>query len=239
MEVRYYRKPFDHWVIDNFIEPNLAFKLSDQFLDYDSDLWYVYSNPLEKKKTLRDWYRFPSETYRYLHYLNSQEFLDKVRGYTGTDVLYADTGLHGAGWHIHKRGDKLNVHLDYSIHPQLKLQRKYNIIIYMTPNWNPNWGGNLEFWSHDHSTGKPKECATVIENRFNRAVIFDTTQHSWHGFPDPLQCPDNVYRKSIAMYYLTNPPTKVDPRERALYAPTKDQETDPQILKLIEQRSHY
>ena len=55
MEVRYYRKPFDHWVIDNFIEPNLAFKLSDQFLDYDSDLWYVYENPLEKKKTCNSW----------------------------------------------------------------------------------------------------------------------------------------------------------------------------------------
>ena len=70
-------------------------------------------------------------------------------------------------------------------------------------------------------------------------MLFDTTQNSWHGFPEPLQCPEGVYRKSLAVYYLTEPPEGTDPRPRALYAPSKEQENNQEILKLIEERVNY
>ena len=35
-------------------------------------------------------------------------------------------------------------------------------------------------------------------------VIFRTDYESNHGFPDPLRCPENQSRKSIALYYYTN-----------------------------------
>jgi hypothetical protein len=57
-----------------------------------------------------------------------------------------------------------------------------------------------------------------------------------HLFPEPLECPEGVYRKSLAVYYLTEPPEGTDPRPRALYAPTEEQENNPEILKLIEER---
>jgi hypothetical protein len=45
------------------------------------------------------------------------------------------------------------------------------------------------------------------------------------------------YRKSIAMYYLVAPQYTADTeRKRALYTPSKEQENDPEILKLIESR---
>ena len=131
----------------------------------------------------------------------------------------------------------MNVHLDYSIHPKLKLQRKLNLILYVTENWDSEWGGGLEFWSHNKETNKPKENIVTVNNIFNRAVLFDTTQNSWHGFPEPITCPEGVYRKSLAVYYLTEPPEGTDPRPRALYAPTKEQENNPEILKLIEKRT--
>ena len=37
--------------------------------------------------------------------------------------------------------------------------------------------------------------------QINNAVIFRTDKESNHGFPDPLKCPENVSRKSIALYY--------------------------------------
>jgi Rps23 Pro-64 3,4-dihydroxylase Tpa1-like proline 4-hydroxylase len=156
---------------------------------------------------------------------------------TGIQSLYPDIGLHGAGWHIHGTGGKLNVHLDYSLHPKLNLQRKLNLILYLTEDWDSSWGGGLELWSHDEQTNKPKKCEKVIDNVFNRAVIFDTTQNSWHGFPEPITCPEGTYRKSIAFYYLTDPPENVDKRKRALYAPYKEQETNVEILELIKKRS--
>ena len=35
----------------------------------------------------------------------------------------------------------------------------------------------------------------------NNMLIFRTDKDSNHGFPDKLLCPDNIYRKSIALYY--------------------------------------
>jgi hypothetical protein len=38
--------------------------------------------------------------------------------------------------------------------------------------------------------------------------LFETNDISYHGHPDPLQCPEGVFRKSIALYYYT--PTRPD-----------------------------
>jgi len=44
-------------------------------------------------------------------------------------------------------------------------------------------------------------------------VIFDTSNCSYHGHPQPLKCPPNRSRKSIALYYYTAqmPEGEVDP----------------------------
>lgn len=227
---------FYYKIIDNFFNADKAKIISKEFPEYNSDIWYCYDNPLENKKTCNNWYYFGPETYNTLTYLNSKEFIQQLQEVTGIPKLYSDIGLHGGGLHIHGRGGKLNIHLDYSIHPKLKLQRKLNLIIYLTEDWDSEWGGSLEFWTNNEKTKRPNEKFATIDNIFNRAILFDTTQNSWHGFPKPLTCPENVYRKSLAVYYLIDPPEKVDQRLRALYAPTKEQETDPEIFNLIEER---
>lgn len=235
MSFIHYNEPFDHWIMDEFQDENLAVKLSNDVIEFDHKDWYDYNNPLEVKKTLNNWWNFPPTTYRFIEYLNSAEFIEKLETVTGIKGLYPDPGLHGAGWHIHGQGGKLNVHLDYSIHPKLMLERKLNLIYYISEDWDPAWGGNLEFWNGNSRKAKSK--VKTVECKFNRAVLFDTTQNSWHGFPDRLTCPSNKYRKSIAMYYLVAPQYTVDvERKRALYVPSKEQENDPKILELIESR---
>lgn len=228
-------KPFNHVIIDNFFEEEYAEKLSAEFPQYDSGLWHVYDNAIEHKKTSNDWNKFPSHTYRMFEYLNSFEFIRKINLIADCD-LHSDPGLHGGGWHIHGRGGKLNVHLDYDIHPKMGLQRRLNLIIYMTKDWNSQWGGGLELWEHDEVTNGPKSCSVRIENRFNRAVLFDTTQNSWHGLPEPLNCPSGVYRKSFATYYLHEPFRNATQRKKALFAPYKEQLSDQKVLDLIKQR---
>jgi len=231
------KNPFDYWVIDNFLPTDSARQLSNEFMDYNYPKWYSYDNPLENKKSCNNWWEFPPKTYEFFMHLASSDFVNKLKELTGIENLYPDIGLHGAGWHIHGTGGKLNVHLDYSLHPKLNLQRKLNLILYLTEDWNPDWGGCLEFWSNNESIKRPKEKKVVIENVFNRAIVFDTTQNSWHGFPESLTCPDGIYRKSIAFYYLTDPPDNTEVRKRALYAPYKGQENNLEILELIRRRS--
>lgn len=230
-------EPFNHIVIDDFWEESFAHELVNDYPDYNSAVWNAhYQNAIEDKKACNHWDKFPPATYRAFANLNDPKFVDIIETITGNKGVIPDIGLHGGGWHCHHKGGKLNIHLDYSIHPKLQLERHYNLIVYMTPDWNPDWGGGLEFWSHGDSG--PKELVTTIENRFNRAVLFDTTQHSWHGLPDDLTCPEGIYRRSMAVYYLTVPGHNVDPRGRALFAPYKNQANDPEVLELIRQRSN-
>ena len=48
-----------------------------------------------------------------------------------------------------------------------------------------------------------KARAARYPSLFNHAVIFNTDDRSLHGFPDPLTCPENISRNSLALYYYT------------------------------------
>jgi Rps23 Pro-64 3,4-dihydroxylase Tpa1-like proline 4-hydroxylase len=229
--------PFDHYVIDNFLPEKHAIELSKEFYDFDSNFWFFYNNKIENKKTLNSWDKFPPKIYSMFMYFCSSEFVDILKSITGIKNLYPDYGLHGGGLHIHGNKGKLNIHKDYSIHPKVNLQRKLNLIFYLGEGWDPSWGGSLEFWSHDFNKNTPKEMVTSIPTIFNRAVLFDTTQNSWHGLPEEINCPSTFYRKSLAMYYLTDIDHNIENRNRALFVPTKEQENDLEIIKFIEQRS--
>ena len=228
--------PYDHWVLDDFFPVDVARRLANEFPDYNEPNWHWYNNPLENKKAKNHWYEFPQLTYQIFSHLNSTEFIETIREITGIQTLYPDIGLHGGGWHMHSRGGKLNIHLDYNINPKLNLQRKLNLIVYLTEDWDTSWGGGLELWSHNEETNLPDKREVVVDNIFNRAILFDTTQNSWHGLPQPITCPEGVYRKSIAVYYMTDLPEDIDQRKRALYAPTKEQENDSEVLDFIKER---
>tara|TARA_B100000767_G_C19765037_1_gene537119 strand:+ start:1747 stop:2529 length:783 start_codon:yes stop_codon:yes gene_type:complete len=229
--------PFPHLVVDNFFVDEVAEQLEKDFPDFDDNSWFEYGNALEVKKTCNSWNFFPKLTYQAFMHLNSQGFTSTLSNYLFDDIrLSSDGGLNGGGWHIHKSGGKLNQHLDYSLHPKLNLQRKVNIIVYLNSNWESSWGGNLGFWGNE-SSKKPGLLIKEVEPLFNRAVIFDTTCNSWHGLPGLLNCPETEFRKSMAVYYLTQPPENVDTRGKALFAPTDDQQGDEEVLELIRIRS--
>jgi len=230
--------PFDHVVIDNFFDNQFALQLSSEFPEVGSDIWHGYNNPLEIKLTNNIWNNFGVETYKTFSYLNSDAFIRYIsKKCSINNPLFPDSGLNGGGWHVHGPGGKLNTHLDYSMHPKLKMQRKLNLIVYLNPNWQQSWGGSLGLWDNS-SAREPGDLRKQIPCIFNRAVIFDTTQNSWHGLPEPIQAPADELRKSIAVYYLIEATADVDERGKALYAPTKDQENDAKILSLIKKRSN-
>src|SRR5690606_9389393 len=104
-------------------------------------------------------------------------------------------------------------------------ERKINIIVYMSREMRPEYGGHLGLWQDADET--PGELRVEIEPRFNRAVLFDTTQKSWHGMSRPLSQPEGIYRKSLAVYYLKEPAADAPTRGRALFAARDSQKDDP------------
>jgi Rps23 Pro-64 3,4-dihydroxylase Tpa1-like proline 4-hydroxylase len=223
-------------VLDNFLDDELANDLAKEFPDINDDSLFKYSNPLEKKFALNDWNKFPSNTYSFFKFLCSEKFVDDLGKILGIK-LFPDYGLHGGGWHLHPDGGKLNPHLDYNIHPKLGLQRRINLIIYLSEDWKPEYGGHFGLWENNTETNLPDSLVKEVEIKFNRAVIFDTSLQSWHGLSRQVTSNGQKVRKSLAIYYLCEPPVNYVNRQRALYAPTDDQKNNPEIEEFIKKRS--
>ena len=106
----------------------------------------------------------------------------------------------GGGVHVAMRGDFLKVHADHNWHYKLYTHRRVNALLYLSQkDWSEDWGGHLEMWDED-MTGPQSSIAPF----FNRLVVFETTDKTNHGRPNPLECPEGVFRKALNLYYYTS-----------------------------------
>ncbi len=191
--------PFPHVAIDGLFDPELLEAIRRDFPAPDDDSWRRFDNPQEKKAGF-DYRSRVSERLRlFLYFLNSAPMLEFLEGVTGIDGLVPDPYFGGAGPHQSFAGGFLKVHADFNWHPKLKLDRRVNLLIYLNQGWREEYGGHLELWNRDVT-----RCEQRILPVFNRTVIFNTTDFSYHGHPQPLRCPEDTSRKSISMYYYTN-----------------------------------
>ena len=90
------------------------------------------------------------------------------------------------------------MHADFNHHKPMNLERRVNVLIYLNKGWREEYGGQLELWDREMT-----KCVHSIVPSFNRCVIFNTTGESMHGNPEPVNHPDGMPRRSIALYYYT------------------------------------
>lgn len=227
--------PFEHIVIDNFLEDSYAEKIAELFPKIDNT-WHEYKNPIEVKYAFDDINNLPFELKNYFYYLSTYEFSNIIKNITTINTLEYDEYLNGAGIHAHPRYGRLNIHLDYEKHPVSGKERRLNIILFMSKDWNINWNGANELWNNDVS-----KCISKTDIKFNRAILFKTNDISWHGLPDKLLCPENIFRKSLAYYYvapLTSQKTEEQYRKKAKFIKRPEDPYDENIQKLYEIRSY-
>lgn len=194
-------KPFPSIYIDDFFDENFLEEVLKEFprVDQLKDKIY-YANPNEDKYATKGEYTFGDQTKKLVHFLNSQPFLEFLQKITGIEeTLIPDPYFEGGGFHEIKPGGFLKVHVDFHKNKKLQLSRRVNFLIYLNKDWEEEYGGHLELWEKDMS-----QCVSKILPKFNRAAMFSTTGDSWHGHPDPLNCPEGKSRKSLALYYYTN-----------------------------------
>ena len=202
-------EPFPFIIIENFFNNNFLDEILKQFPNLsDIKKTTKYQNKNEVKFGNNEYEKFPEKIKILFDFLNSNFFLNFLQNITGIkEKLIADKELNGGGMHEIKKGGLLKIHSDFNKHPNLKLDRRLNVLIYLNKNWKEEYGGHLEFWDKEM-----KCCKTKILPIFNRMVVFSTTDFSNHGHPDPLNCPDLMSRKSIATYYYSDgrPPNEID-----------------------------
>jgi hypothetical protein len=191
--------PVPHLLLADFLDPEVASSIAAEFPDHNTEAWTQYKHHNENKLGMAKRELFPRGLGEVVDELNSPDFVSWLSGVTGIPDLVADPSLEGGGLHQSSRGGFLNVHTDFSHHHYHKhWRRRVNLILYLNPDWNAEWGGAIELWDV-----KMRGCVAKYPPLLNHALIFNTNERSLHGFPEPLSCPEGASRKSVALYYYT------------------------------------
>lgn len=180
-------RPFPHLVLDNWFTEEALEALTATFDRADAG-WHYYEHQKRGLMSVID------------HPVVSQLLTPLAVSMLGelADVsdLTIDPTLRGGGLHAIPAGGRLGIHVDFNRHPDRPLRRSVNTLLYLNKDWDDAWGGRLTLTDR---AGIEKTLAP----RWNRWVIFGYTETAWHGHPEPLTCPPDRERRSLALYYYT------------------------------------
>ena len=213
-------RPFKHAVIDHFFEGPFAERLLADFPVFNPELAKneIYGGVWGKAVNTE--IRRISPAYEEMYELmGSPQFLDLIGEISGIPGLLPDPKLYGGGTHENLHGQDLDPHVDFNYDEAQRLHRRLNLIVYLNKDWKSEWGGSLEIHSNPR---KPAENQIrSFEPLFNRAVMFETNEHSWHGFPK-IELPEaerHRSRKSISIYLYTRerPAEEIAPPHGTFY----------------------
>jgi hypothetical protein len=196
------REPFRHVVIEDFFAAEFAARIVDEFPPFEHGNARNEAGNLGNKSTVEK-IRGLGAAYAALDDLaQSRDFLDLIGRIAGIDGLLYDPWYFGGGTHENRQGQDLDAHVDFNRHPLNRWHRRLNLIVYLNREWRDEWGGSLQLHS-DPRSGDDR--IITITPKFNRAVMFETTQTSWHGFPRIAlpQDKQTLSRKSVALYFYT------------------------------------
>ncbi len=191
--------PYPHIVIDDFLPADIAKALAAAYPDPNdpSVRWKTHSNKNVVRKFVEDVSSLSIPMRVYANAVISRQFLLFLEALSGIDCLIPDPYFIGGGAMATGPGQFLKIHADFNWHHKLQAHRKLNVLLYLTPDWQTEWGGQLELWSKDMSRH------IQVDPLFNRAVIFEVTDDSNHGQPQPLQTPPSIYRRVFSTFYYT------------------------------------
>jgi Rps23 Pro-64 3,4-dihydroxylase Tpa1-like proline 4-hydroxylase len=211
--------PFKHGMIEGFFEPAFAERLLAEFPSFDPKLAMNEMGQLGGK-AVNTKIREISPAYHELYeMIGSQAFLDLMSRLSGIPDLIMDPKLYGGGTHDNRHGQELDAHVDFNYDEARNLHRRLNVIIYMNKEWKTEWGGAIEI--HSNPWDPEGNRIHAFDPLFNRCVMFETNEYSWHGFPK-IELPEekrHLTRKSISIYLYTKdrPAQEIAPMHGTFY----------------------
>jgi Rps23 Pro-64 3,4-dihydroxylase Tpa1-like proline 4-hydroxylase len=197
-------------IIDNFLPADI-FDAVVNDIDNISN-YTVFSNDTSYRKECRNFVEAPI-LQTLSNGLQSSNVVKWLEAITGIEKLIPDPHLRGGGLSRVSSGNKLGLHTDFNWNDQIQLNRKVNLILYLTPNWQSEWDGDLEFWNFENT-----ECLVKIKPKANRLAIWNYDPRLVHGLSNTLSMPTDIYRDNlIHFYYTSNATWEVDPKRSQFY----------------------
>jgi len=223
-------QPFPSISFPNFFNEEAMNEILAEFPDLSKGDQLRYKNPNEDKLASKGEHKFGPKLKAFMHFVNSQPFLEFLQELTNVEEpLIPDPYFEGGGCHESKAGGFLKVHADFNKNRRTMLDRRLNVLVYLNKDWKEEYGGHFELWNRDMT-----ECVTKVKPDFNTMAIFSTTDFSYHGLPDPITCPPDRSRRSIALYYYSNgrPTTELSERGADLHTKFVDRKGNKSEAKM-------
>lgn len=214
-------KPFKHLCIDSFFEQDAAESLLRDFPSFDPNKAKNEFGEVGRKAVHTEISGISNFYKKLYEYLASERFLKTMSELTGIPDLLADHRMYGGGTHENLHGQGLDPHVDFNYDQDYGWHRRLNFLLYLNKEWQEGWGGTIQLHSNPR---RPEENKVSAFNPiFNRAVIFETNEYSWHGFPGINLPPEKQHlsRKclSVYLYTKTRPANEIAPPHGTFYVP--------------------
>lgn len=185
-------EPFPHAIIDGLWDPELLISCRAEFPSPDDLRWITYNDPEEYGKKAGDARVWGQMTHRFFREVRDPRFSNMLTNLTRIERLVADD--IGGGMHETGEGGRLEMHIDFNLHPSIpRLERRINMLVFLNDEWEQDWGGTVRLGK------RGDENAMNLLPLFNRTVIFECGENSYHGHPDPIV--GDHLRRSLACYY--------------------------------------
>lgn len=201
--------------IDNLLPEEIARKIYVAYPKLDD--MRLLDSFREKKYTSKSLDKFDPLIADITFAFQDERVIAKVSEITGIKDTVGDPHLYAGGISAMAHGHFLNPHLDNSHDGEQKNYRVLNLLYYVTPDWDPKNGGNLELWNEEVTE------ATEIPSLFNRLVLMSTNDKSWHSVNkvtvDGVRCcisnyyfsphSPNGYETTHVTYFMARPEQKL------------------------------
>lgn len=201
--IQTYTHPHPHVVIDNFLDVDLANQVEQEFPQPEEISFYQntpgrflswHMNPLDPVLNSR------TAIKAVFNCLESAQFRTQLAEIFNIKTpLLCDPNYTGSGLLVAKNGCIHKIHRDRNYDPSTHFYRRLVVLIYFNKNWQPEYGGTLNFWNKSLKRHK------AVEPWLNRCVVFENTRHAYHDVSD-IHMPEGMTRKVINFYYYTEEP---------------------------------
>jgi len=200
-------KPWPHIVVNNGFPEDFLDSIAAEIADLNEARLISSNEDRQIKQEASE--NLGPATNQFFELVDSARFREFISTVTGVDGLLPDPTHKFGGAHRTPPGGFTKIHRDFEVHPVTGLFHRVNLLVYLNRDWPESYGGSLELWPSDMGA-----IGRRIFPQFNTMVLWETHSATLHGLPDPVTCPPNRMRLSVASYYYTKERRRAGPGER-------------------------
>jgi Rps23 Pro-64 3,4-dihydroxylase Tpa1-like proline 4-hydroxylase len=185
-----------HFFLDDLLPKEDVDEIYNAF-PRDGDGFFNRESFREKKRTSARLSEFDAILSDITYAIQDPRVVNLISKICGIEDIEPDPKLYAGGLSMMFPNDYLNPHIDNSHNGERNKFRRLNLLYYVSPNWELDYGGNFELWNDDRT--KP---LTIIAHQ-NRLVVMETNKYSWHSVSKvtaerPRCCVSNYYFSEIS-----------------------------------------